>query len=567
MRRLISVLSTCGLLACADASTSSSVTAVPPSAERPRLQVSAEERAAALRELRADGDTALGARTSVERRQLDSLYGGPEPAFHWVDETGQPSQAAREAVAWLADAASEGLDPDDYAAAEIGRAAGSLEGEGVPDLAAVARFDASLSLHLLRYWRDLHLGRVDPRAVGFRMNAPLDEHDFAAMLREALAANRLGGATEELRPPLALYRGLVAALAAYRPLGVADARPLTLAVPKVSVKPGAPFEAVGPLFDRLRLLGDLPAEAPAPVDTATYDGAVVEGVKAFQRRHGLEPDGVLGRSTVAALNVPLDQRVRQLELALERLRWLPHLREDGFLAVNIPMFRLWGWGEVPPDGTPAFDMAVIVGKALNTETPVFVEEMRHLIFRPYWNVPRSILRGEVLPAMTRDPQYLARNDMEIVAGESDAARPVAADEEGVAGLREGRYRVRQRPGPKNSLGLVKFVFPNDEAVYMHGTPAVSLFGRPRRDFSHGCIRVEDPVELAEWMLRDQPEWTRERVLAAMNGDRPLQVKLTRPVQVVLFYLTAVVMPGTGAVHFADDIYGHDRRLERALETR
>ncbi|MCC7179697.1 MAG: L,D-transpeptidase family protein [Acidobacteria bacterium] len=567
IRRLISVLSTCGLLACADASTSSSPAAPVPQADRPPLQISAEGRGAAFRAVLGEGDAALGIRTVVERRQLESLYGVAEPAFLWVDETGQPSQAAREALAWLADAASEGLDPDDYAAPEIERVARGHEGEGVPEVTMLARFDARLSLGLLRYWRDLHLGRVDPRAVGFRMNAPTDDHDFAAMLREALVANRLGGATEELRPPLALYRGLVAALAMYRRLAAADAHPLTLAVPRVSVKPGAPFDAVGPLVERLRLLGDLPAEAPAPVDTAVYDGAVVEGVKRFQARHGLEPDGVLGRSTVAALNVPLDQRVAQLELALERLRWLPHLRADGFLAVNIPMFRLWGWGAVPPDGMPAFDMAVIVGKALNTQTPVFVEEMRHIIFRPYWNVPRSILRGEVLPAMARDPKYLARNDMEIVAGESDEARRVAADEEGVAGLRDGRYRVRQRPGPKNSLGLVKFVFPNDENVYMHGTPAVSLFGRPRRDFSHGCIRVEDPVKLAEWMLRDQPEWTRERILEAMNGDRSVQVKLTRPVQVVLFYLTAVAMPGTGDVRFADDIYGHDRRLARALADR
>ncbi|MGE0029379.1 MAG: murein L,D-transpeptidase [Vicinamibacterales bacterium] len=567
IRRLISVLSTCGLLACADASTSSSATAARPHAERPLIQVSAEERVAAFRAVLGEEDAALGIRTGVERRQLESLYSIAEPAFLWVDATGQPSQAAREALAWLADAASEGLDPGDYTATDLGRLAAVLGGEGGPDVATIARFDTGLSLGLLRYWRDLHMGRVDPRAVGFRMNAPVDDHDFAAMLREALAGNRLGGATEELRPPLALYRGLVAALATYRRLAEADARPLTLAVPRMSVKPGAPFDAVGPLVERLRLLGDLPPEASAPADMATYDGMLVEGVTRFQMRHGLEPDGVLGRSTVAALNVPLDHRVRQMELALERLRWLPHLREDGFLAVNIPMFRLWGWGDVPPDGMPAFDMAVIVGKALNTQTPVFVEEMRHIIFRPYWNVPRSILRGEILPAIARDPQYLARNDMEIVAGESDDARRVAADEEGLAGLREGRYRVRQRPGPKNSLGLVKFVFPNDEAVYMHGTPAVSLFGRPRRDFSHGCIRVEDPVKLAAWVLRDHPEWTRDRILAAMNGDRSEQVKLSRPVQVVLFYLTAVVMPGSGEVRFADDIYGHDARLDRALATR
>jgi murein L,D-transpeptidase YcbB/YkuD len=485
--------------------------------------VSLDERSSALRDVFATDDEALSVRTAVERRQLMSLYGTAESPFLWVDETGRPNPAAREAVARLEGAASEGLDPRDYGGADLGRASITLDDEEAPDAESLARFDVGVSLHLLRYWRHLHMGRIDPRAVGFRMNAPVDDHDFAAMLREALAAGRLGAATEEFRPPLALYRGLVRALATYRRLA-ADAVPLELEVPKASVKPGAPYDGLVPLHQRLVLLGDLPADAPVPADPATYDGPIVEGVKRFQQRHGLEPDGVLGRSTFAALNVSVDHRVGQVELALERLRWLPHLREDGFLAVNIPMFRLWGWGVVPPDGAPAFDMAVIVGKALNTQTPVFVEEMRHVIFRPYWNVPRSILRGEVLPAIARDPIYLARNDMEIVAGESDEARRVAADEEGLAGLREGRYRVRQRPGPNNSLGLVKFVFPNDDAVYMHGTPAVSLFGRPRRDFSHGCIRVEDPVKLAEWMLRDQPEWTRERILAAMNADRSQQVR-------------------------------------------
>lgn len=558
------MLATCGLLACADAPPRSAL--APVQSERPIIEVSPDERAAAFGAVLAGDDESLGVRTTVERQQLVSLYGSTDAPFLWVDETGRANPAARHALAWLEDAASEGLAPGDYRGADLRRTADGLQGEDGPDLETLARFDVGLSLHLLRYWRHLHMGRVDPRAVGFRMNAPVDDHDFAALLREALAAERLGGATEDLRPPLALYRGLVRALATYRRLA-AEAVPLQLPFAKASVKPGAPFDASLSLHQRLVLLGDVPADAPVPADPATYDGPIVDGVKRFQRRHGLEPDGVLGRSTIAALNVPVDHRAGQLELALERLRWLPHLREDGFLAVNIPMFRLWGWGMVPPDGVPAFDMAVIVGKALNTQTPVFVEEMRHVIFRPYWNVPRSILRGEILPAIARDASYLARNDMEIVAGESDEAQPVAADEEGLAGLRAGRYRVRQRPGPKNSLGLVKFVFPNDENVYMHGTPAVSLFGRARRDFSHGCIRLEDPVKLSEWMLRDQPEWTRERILAAMNGERSQQVKLTRPIQVVLFYLTAVVMPGDGAVHFADDIYGHDRRLELALTDR
>jgi len=301
-----------------------------------------------------------------------------------------------------------------------------------------------------------------------------------------------------------------------------------------------------------------------PSEASTYNGAVVEAVQRFQRRHGLLPDGVLGKETQAALRVPLSWRVRQIELALERLRWLPHVGDARLLAVNIPMFHLWGWDQIPENGAPSFGTGVIVGRALNTQTPVFVEEMRYIIFRPYWNIPPSILRHETLPAIERDPNYLQRQDMEIVSGPGDNARPVALTAESIAQLRRGTLRVRQRPGPKNSLGLVKFVFPNDENVYMHGTPAPQLFSRARRDFSHGCVRVEDPVALAEWVLKGEPAWTRDRILAAMNGDRSQRVDLTRPIQVILFYVTAVVMPEDGTIRFAEDIYGHDIGLDRAL---
>jgi murein L,D-transpeptidase YcbB/YkuD len=372
----------------------------------------------------------------------------------------------------------------------------------------------------------------------------------------------VGAVTDELAPPLVLYRSLVTVLARYRDLAPRG-QPVTLPTPKRSFKPGDRVEGLASLHARLVLVGDLAEDAAIPGEV--YEGRVVEGVKRFQARHGLEADGALGHATLAALRVPLTARVQQLELALERLRWLPHLEDEGFLAVNIPMFRLWGWGRMPPDGSPAFDMGVIVGRALNTQTPIFVEQMRHIVFRPYWNVPPSILRGEVLPAIDRDPKYLARNDMEIVAGAGDDGRVVAQSEESIALLRQGKLRVRQRPGPRNSLGLVKFVFPNDDNVYMHGTPAPQLFGHARRDFSHGCIRLEDPLKLVEWVLRDQPEWTRERILAAMQAPAPRQVALSKPIQVLLFYLTAVVLPADGAVHFAEDIYGHDLKLARALD--
>ena len=491
---------------------------------------------------------------------MEALYA--PAALLWLDGAGQPTREARDALAVLEAADGHGLVTGDYQVAALQREAEGLAGEDRSDV-ALASFDVGLSLHLLRFWRDVHMGRVSPGAVGFRMYAPVDDHDFPAMLRAAVSAHRVRAASDELAPPLVLYRALMATLARYRTL-VETGGPLPTPTTGTSLKPGmAVVDGLDALHARLVMLGDVPGDLPPP-STAVYDGGLVEGVKKFQARHGLDPDGALGRATLAALNVPVAHRILQLELALERLRWLPHVDPNGFLAVNIPMFHVWGWNAASPGGVPAFELDVIVGRSLNTQTPVFVDEMSHIIFRPYWNVPPSILRGEILPAMARDPWYLGRNDMEIVAGAGDDATPVAETEENVTRLGQGALRVRQRPGAKNSLGLVKFVFPNDDNIYMHGTPAPQLFGRARRDFSHGCVRVADPVMLAEWVLRDQPEWTRERILSAMESGTSQHVKLTRPLQVILFYLTAVVMPEDGSVRFAEDIYRHDERLARAL---
>jgi murein L,D-transpeptidase YcbB/YkuD len=500
--------------------------------------------------------------TSVERQQLVAFYDDVNDAPQWIDASGRPSGDARAALSVLTGAVADALEPADYAADALSTRAASLEAASAPDVAA---FDVGLSASLLRCLRHLHSGRVDPRSIGFRMTAPADGPDVVAVLRSALANHRVVEAAAELAPPLVLYRSLRSALARYRAIAVSTPDPAFTV--SDTVKPGDRYADAVTLRRLLVALGDLPSTAPATDAADSYDASLVDGVKHFQMRHGLEPDGVIGRTTHAELRVPLARRVRQIELALERLRWLPRLSSDGFIGVNVPMFRLWAWDAIPPNGAPSFGMNVIVGRALNTQTPVFVEEMRYVIFRPYWNVPASIVRGEMLPAFRRDPNYFARHDLELVDGPGDDARPVAVSEASVAQLQQGRLRVRQRPGPSNSLGLVKFVFPNDDNVYLHGTPAPELFKRTRRDFSHGCVRVEDPVALAQWVLRGRPEWTRDRIVTAMQASRPQRVDLPKPLQVILFYITAVVMPEDGTVHFADDIYGHDAKLDRALTQR
>ena len=208
-------------------------------------------------------------------------------------------------------------------------------------------------------------------------------------------------------------------------------------------------------------------------------------------------------------------------------------------------------------------MNVVVGRAYRTQTPVFSGEMRYVIFRPYWNVPSSILRSELIPKIARNRSYLAANNYEVMDGSGGVVTDGGVSDGVLSGLRSGEYSIRQKPGPKNALGLVKFIFPNAYNVYLHSTPSVSLFSRARRDFSHGCILVQNPAALAVWVLRDKPGWTLDKVRAAMNGNQTVQVTLDKPIPVLILYSTAVVDPG-GEVLFFDDIYGYDAKLAKAL---
>jgi len=261
------------------------------------------------------------------------------------------------------------------------------------------------------------------------------------------------------------------------------------------------------------------------------------------------------------LNTPFSYRVRQLQLTLERWRWASRVYNPPPVLVNIPEFILRGFGK---EETIELTMKVVVGRAYRMHTPVFEQDMSYVIFRPYWNVPLAIQRGEIVPKLKRDPDYMAKNQFEVVDRRGAVVSTGAVSSEQLAQLSSGVLSVRQRPGPKNSLGLVKFVFPNEHNVYLHSTPAPELFSRTRRDFSHGCIRVEDPAGLAEWILQGNGGWTKDRIVAAMNsGPDSQQVNLAQKRPVVIIYATAVVLPD-GTVKFFQDIYGHDARLEKAL---
>ncbi len=502
----------------------------------------------------------------VERDELERLYAGQKYAPLWLDEAGRLRGSAHDAVAQLADASSHGLDAADYGANDLTSIAHALE-KGTSSCSDVVTFDLGLSASLLRFLRHVHRGRVDPSEVGLQLDLPTEKRDLVQQFRVAIEGRRIAELVAEISPPFAQYEALRRMLARYRSL-TAGTNASSLTLSGRTLVPGERDERVPALRRLLSRLGDLPDAASRGVPRDVYDGVVVGGVKRFQLRHGLDPDGVIGTQTQAALAVPLERRMQQIELALERMRWLPDLRGQRVLTLNIPMFYLSGWDGNYFDGQPSLGMRAIVGTAEATQTPVFRKALQAVIFRPYWNIPTSILRAEILPIVERNPGYLSREDMEIVRGAGDDASLVAVTGKSLARLAQGELRLRQRPGPRNALGLVKFIFPNEANVYLHGTPAQKLFARSRRDFSHGCVRVEAPLQLAEWVLKNEPGWNLEQIEAAAADAEHVSraVALTRPIQVLLLYTTASAM-SDGTIHFADDIYGHDATLERALAQR
>lgn len=288
--------------------------------------------------------------------------------------------------------------------------------------------------------------------------------------------------------------------------------------------------------ERLYLLGDSPSADRSNAFDSSFEAAVLS----FQRRHGLTDDGIVGPAVIRALNIPIETKMELMLINMERMRWMPAQDEGKRVIVNIPEFRLRVY-----EGTDeVLSMDVVVGKAAN-RTVIFSDKIKHVVFSPYWNIPRSIIRNEILPGIVKNPRYLARHNMEIT------------------GERNGLPVIRQKPGRKNALGRVKFIFPNRYSIYLHDTPAKGLFKRTKRAFSHGCIRVAEPFELAKYLLKDQPEWTDKKIGSAMRSNSEKWVGLDKSVPVFISYFTSWV-DSAGKLNFRDDIYGHDKKVAAHL---
>jgi L,D-transpeptidase YcbB len=478
------------------------------------------------------------------------------------------TQLTRPAVNLLGEmraAESRGLDSRDYRGNELAAAIAALSPRA--EAATIARLDAAFSASAARFVADLHAGRVSPRAAGHDLVVPHAVLDVEVALAALARSSATQAVLDDWEPALQHYALLKQALARYRELALEPGLTDLPRLPGRSVKPGETYAGMPALRRLLRELGDLAVPSAVAEDLAVLDPDSVAALQRFQRRHGLEADGALGRATWNALVRPLAERVRQIELSLERARWLPPRLDSPPIIVNIPQYRLFAFQTQEDREDAMLQMNVIVGRTFpDQNTPVFVADMRYIVFRPYWDVPASIMRKEYLAHLRADPGWATRNGYELVAGPGDDARPVEPSADSVAALARGELRLRQLPGPANALGLAKFMFPNRHNVYLHGTPAQSLFAATRRAFSHGCIRVEDPLRLAEFLLRDDPAWNRDRIIAAQQGTGPVRVALAQPIRVMILYATALATEA-GEVLFFDDLYGHDARLLRQLRTR
>jgi L,D-transpeptidase YcbB len=470
---------------------------------------------------------------------------------------GAPTASAKGFILAFQDAATKGLIPEDY---DAPRWADRVQALNSKSEDAISLFDVAMTVNVMRYISDLRIGRVNPSHFNFEIPVQDKKYDLAEFVSDnAVDATDVPKLITSVEPDSDEYRQTEAALAHYMDLakkqGEAHADPLPTVLKPVVV--GGIYPAAAALLTRLQLEGDAPRSILMDEPVGLFDSTLSDAVKHYQHRHGLTEDGKLTPQTIKSLNVPMDLRVAQLQDSLERWRWLPEPYLHARLMVNLPEFVLRGFD---PDHKLDFTMRVVVGQAKGDhDTPVFTHMMKYLVFRPYWSVPVDIARKELVPHIESNRGYLAGKNFEVTNNKGVVQTDYTAHQ-----VAQGAVMVREKPGPKNSLGLVKFIFPNQYDIYLHSTPAVSLFNQTRRDFSHGCIRVQKPADLAAWVLQGQGDWDLDKVNEAMNsGPDNKTVSLKTPLPIAIFYLTAIV-EDDNEVHFFDDIYNYDTEMQKVF---
>ena len=512
----------------------------------------------------------------------------------WI-ENGRPSSQAYEMIEIIRNSDNEALDPDYYNISEIESILKRIEqdrysGDSYEAL-DLAELELLLSNSFLTYTHDLHYGRVRAEQINLELLSGERPVNLSKLLVTAIETDQVQGTLEGLLPKYPMYAMLRISLKEYREIAAKGGwQPVAYGD---KFKKGARGQRVLALSKRLKVTGELDSSTPG---REVFDDSLDQAVRKYQQRNGLYVDGVVGKSTIEALNVPVEERISQIELTMERWRLLPQYLGNRYILVNIANYHLYG----VENNNDTINMRIVVGKP-QWNTPMFSEEMTHLIINPYWNIPPSIFKDDIAPKIMEDSEYLSKQNMyavgleapekivveeaevvevvenveatEVTDGDNTGEKELSeveiqnkkAQEEYIAKVLSGKYRLRQNPGPGNALGRIKFLFPNKHSVYLHDTPNRGFFKKAQRNFSHGCIRVEKPLELAEFVLSSNPSWTQDTIQSSINRMKTKTVHLDEAITVYILYFTTWV-DNEGYVNFHKDIYGLDKTLYNALRT-
>ena len=470
----------------------------------------------------------------------------------WLNAGGKPLPVADKLLKNLGQAEREGLRSTDYPIARLRKLYEALQQDtAVPTVGQLADFDLLFTDTFLTYGSHLLSGRLPPRKIDPDWTIKPRSRDLAEVLERALANDTLVESLQALAPQGKGYAQLREILQRYRTIEQAGGWPV------VGSAKGAKGSSAERLRSRLQASGDLSKGQEQSGKSVTQDKSLANALRRFQRRHGLRETGTLNTATIAALNVPVSERIRRVELNMERWRWLPDDFGPRYILVNIPSFKMG----VFENGEQVMESKVVVGRQ-ERQTPTFTANMAYLVLSPKWYVPRSIAVKDKLPQLKRNPYALKGQKIRIYNSAGQEIDPGSINWRAVSAS-SFRYQLRQDAGPRNALGGIKFMFPNPYSIYLHDTPSRELFSRNQRTYSSGCIRISNPVELADYLLKHDPKWNKTTIKTAATSGKQRVVRLPEEVPVYLLYWTAWV-DDEGLLNFRDDIYKRDQPMVRAL---
>ena len=502
-----------------------------------------------IERIQAGGDAVIDGEAVASVQVLPALYEQHDYARIWTR-----ADSVNQLFDTLDSIDEDGLDASDYHTAVLKTLRGQIGENATADPALAAKFDILLTDSLIRLGYHLLVGKVDPVELdnNWNMEYTIGDLNTALELASAIEQGNVTELVNRLRPQAPIYANLKTALARYRNIEQQGGWKPVASGP--TLKPGMTDSRVAELRQRLAVAEDLPA---ADLASTLFDESVAAGVKKFQAQHGLEADGLLGKATLAAMNVPVEARIDQIRVNLERARWVLNNLPNEYVLTDIAGFRV----TYVRDGEVIWQSRAQVGKPYR-KTPVFRSEITYLDINPTWTVPPTILYKDIIPKLQKDPDYLNKKDMRVL---QHNGKPVDASTIDWSKYSSGRfpYMIRQNPGPKNALGRIKFMFPNKHSVYLHDTPSKSLFGKTERAFSSGCIRVENPYDFAELLLKSD-EWNKDRILQVVDTQKTTSVRLPSTVTVILLYWT-VNATADGHVVFKKDIYNRDGLILAGLK--